>query len=75
MKGKRYIKEMSNDIKKRITEESKNGYHPEVKKTFFWKLDKIKNAYNRGIISEIETIKEIIDTYEIFKNMPDPKGV
>lgn len=71
MKEKRYIKELINDIKKRITKESKNEYHPDIKNTFFWELDKIEKAYKNGLTTEIETIKEIVKTYEIFRDMPE----
>ena len=71
MKGKRYIKELMNDIKKRITAESKNEYHPDIKNTFFWKLDKIEKGYKNGLITEIDAVKEIVKTYEIFRDMPE----
>lgn len=57
---KRYVKEFANDEMKCCTEERKQ------------KIQKILEVYERDMITALEAVKSICDTY--YDNLQPPKG-
>lgn len=64
---KRYITELKNDIVKRI--QAAEGYADCIKESLIWKLDRIHISYKAGLVTSIETAKEMLEVFEIFQGM------